>query len=66
MTDFGISHLAVGQAHILGRRVEPGAWLRRHVAVPVRRITQGNGVVIATLALTPSIEDAEHHGPGSV
>ena len=62
VTDFGISHLTGGQTDIALRRFQPAMRAGRHQAVPDRGVGQGNGVVVARLALAPTVEDAQDNG----
>src|SRR4051794_3066846 len=60
MPDLGIAHLTVGQPDIMLAGVEPGMRPAPRQRVPDRRASARDRVVRAVLALSPSVENAQH------
>src|SRR5579863_7208786 len=62
MADFGIAHLAAGQADVLARGAQKA--VRQVLPQPVegRRLGLADGVIRRVLAPAPAVEHNKHHG----
>ena len=60
VADLGISHLVIGQSHVMLARLHLGVRRMGEEFVPVRRLGEGDRVVIAVAALAPAVENTEH------
>ena len=59
VTDFGIAHLARGQAHHFFGSVDDGVRVFAPQKIPVRLARLANGVVVAFFAMTEAVEDEQ-------
>ncbi len=61
MADFGIAHLPFGQADIKTAGFQKAGRIVGIKRVPNRGVGQCNRIVLAFLAITPAIQNAQHH-----
>src|SRR5271165_1842937 len=65
MSDFGIPHLAVGQADIVLARLQLRVRPPSDQSMPVRRARLLDRVVVGFRPLAPSVENAQHERTGT-
>ncbi len=61
VTDFRVAHLTFGQANIQTTGLEEPARIVGVKVIPDRRIGKGDSVVLAFFAITPAVQNAQHH-----
>ncbi len=62
VTDFGVAHLAVGQADRQAGRCQQGMGLLGHQPIPCGGVGQSNGIIDRLGTVSPAVEYAKNDG----